>query len=314
MKKCKSTYKTASGFDRRFSVLILRAFLYIWAMPKFFEKYQPKYIFIGALALAATVTWSAVFHLENDRLLVAFLDVGQGDAIFIETPDGSQVLIDGGPNKKVLSELSRIMPFYDRSIDAVILTHPHQDHVGGLVEILKRYDVDFVFDSGDTASTAELAEFKKLVSEKNINEIFVRRGSRILLGGGVYFDVLLPEVFNDSENQHQNMVVGRLSYGGTCFLMTGDMEREQEFKILNDDIDCEVLKVGHHGSKTSSSDAFLKAVSPEIAVIEVGAKNRYGHPYQAVLDRLTASAIQIFRTDTDGAVIIESDGENIFVK
>ncbi|OGZ29840.1 MAG: hypothetical protein A2931_02325 [Candidatus Niyogibacteria bacterium RIFCSPLOWO2_01_FULL_45_48] len=283
-------------------------------MRKLLERYRPKYIFLGALGVAAVVTWSAVFHFDGGRLTVAFLDVGQGDAIFIETPAGNQVLIDGGPNKKVLSELSRVMPFYDRSIDAVLLTHPHQDHIGGLVEILKRYNVDFVFDSGDGASLAEFGEFKKLVSEKNIKEVKVRRGYRILLGGGAYFDVLLPEVFNDSENQHQNMVVVRLTYGSTCFLMTGDAEREHEFKILGDDIDCQVLKVGHHGSKTSSSEAFLKAVSPEIAVIQAGAKNRYGHPYQAVLDRLTASAVQIFRTDISGAVIIESNGKNVFVK
>ena len=283
-------------------------------MLKFFEKYRPKYIFLGALTLAAIVTWSAVFHFDGGWLTVAFLDVGQGDAIFIETPKGNQVLIDGGPNKAVLAELSEVMTFYDRSIDAIILTHPHQDHVGGLVEVLKRYDVDLVFDSGDTASIAEFVEFKKIISEKNIKEIRVRRGARILLGSETYFDALLPDVFNDSENQHQNMVVGRLTYGDTCFLLTGDMEREHEFKILEDDIDCEVLKVGHHGSKTSSSEAFLKAVSPEIAVIEVGIKNRYGHPYQAVLERLTASAVQIFRTDTSGAIIIESDGKNIFVK
>ncbi|QQG46039.1 MAG: MBL fold metallo-hydrolase [Candidatus Niyogibacteria bacterium] len=283
-------------------------------MRKFFEKYQPRYIFLGSLFLAAAVVWFAVFHFENDRLVVAFLNVGQGDAILINTSGDQQILIDGGPNKQVLAELSKVMPFYDRSIDAIILTHPHQDHVGGLVEVLKRYDVDFVFDSGDGASLAEFAEFNKLIKEKNMKEVKVRRGMRILLGGGAYFDVLLPDVFLDSENQHQNMVVGRLTYGNTCFLLTGDMEREQEFKILNDDIDCDVLKVGHHGSKTSSSESFLKAVSPEIAVIQVGAKNRYGHPYQAVLERLSASVAQVFRTDVSGAVIMESDGRDIIVK
>ena len=281
---------------------------------KFLEKYQPRYIFLAGLILVATAIWSAVFHLENDRLVVAFLDVGQGDAIFIEAPGGNQILIDGGPNKSVLSELSRVMPFYDRSIDALILTHPHQDHVAGLVEVLKRYNVDFVFDSGDDASLAEFAEFKKLISEKNIQEIFARRGMRINLGAGARFDILLPDEFIKGPNPHKNMVVGRLTYGNTCFLFMGDAEREHEFKILRDDIDCEVLKAGHHGSKTSSSEALLKAVSPEISVVQVGEKNRYGHPYKAVLERLTASAAKVFRTDTDGAIIIESDGRNIFVK
>lgn len=264
--------------------------------------------------MVVAVVWSALFHLENDRLVVVFLDVGQGDAIFIEAPGGNQVLIDGGPNKSVLSELSRVMPFYDRTIDALILTHPHQDHVGGLVEVLKRHDIDFVFDSGHDASLAEFAEFKKLIDEKNIQKIFARRGMRINLGSEVYFDILLPDEFIKSENPHKNMVVGRLTYGKTCFLFMGDAEREHEFKILNDDIDCEVLKAGHHGSKTSTSEALLKAVSPEIVVIQVGEKNRYGHPYKAVLERLTASVVKVFRTDTDGAIIIESDGRNVFVK
>ncbi|MEK7566853.1 MAG: ComEC/Rec2 family competence protein [Patescibacteria group bacterium] len=283
-------------------------------MPKFFEKYQPKYIFLGVLALVALVVWSAVFNFENGRMTVAFLDVGQGDAIFIESPAGNQVLIDGGPNKEVLSQLSAVMPFYDRSIDAIILTHPHQDHIGGLVEVLKRYDVDFVFDSGDDASIAEFAEWKKLIGGKNTKEIKVIRGMRVDLGGGAHFDVLLPDVFEKNGDPHKNMVVIKLSYGENCFLLMGDAEREHEFKILNDDIDCEVLKAGHHGSKTSTSEAFLNAVSPDIAVIQVGVKNRYGHPYRAVLERLTASAVKVFRTDTDGAIIIESDGENIFVK
>lgn len=283
-------------------------------MKNFLEKYPPLYIFTAVLVLSAATVWSAVFHFENDRLIVAFLDVGQGDAIFIEAPNGNQVLVDGGPNKAVLKELSRVMPFYDRSIDAVILTHSHLDHFGGLIEVLKGYKAGFVFWAGDESQAPEFGEFKKLIGEKNVQEIFARRGMRINLDEGVYLDILSPEVAEKSSNPHKNMVVGRLTYRKTCFLFMGDAERELEYKILNDDIDCEVLKVGHHGSKTSSSEAFLKAASPEIAVIQLGAKNRYGHPYPAILEALSASARKIFRTDTDGAIIIESDGKNIFVK
>lgn len=283
-------------------------------MQKFFEKYQPRYIFLAALFLATGVIWTAVLRLDSRELKVAFLDVGQGDAIFIESPGGGQILIDGGPNKKILSELSRVMPFYDHSIDALILTHPHQDHVAGLVEVLKRYDVDFIFDSSDNASLAEFVEWQRLIDEKNIKEVAVRRGMRINVGEDVYFDFLLPDEFEESDNLHKNMVVGRLSHGQNCFLFMGDAEREHEFKILRDDIDCEVLKIGHHGSKTSSSEAFLKAVSPDIAIIQAGEKNRYGHPNKAVLERLAAASAKIFRTDTDGAIIMKSNGRNISVE
>ena len=283
-------------------------------MSKLFERYQPRYIFVSALALGALVIWSVLFRAERDVLSVAFLDVGQGDAIFIESPSGNQVLIDGGPNKKILSELSSVMPFYDRSIDILILSHPHQDHIGGLVEILKRYDIDFVFSSGSDAPIAEYAEWSKLIKEKGVKEVLAQRGLRLNLGDGVYFDVLLPEKIGGGENLHKNMVVSRLSYGRNCFLFMGDAERDLELKILNDDIHCEVLKVGHHGSKTSSGEAFLNKVSPEVAVIQVGTKNRYGHPYQTILERLAAASAKIFRTDTDGAIIIESDGKNISIK
>jgi len=282
-------------------------------MRRFFERYGPKYIFLTILFLTAALIWSAVFRADKGRLTVAFLDVGQGDAIFIES-GGIQILIDGGPNKSVISELSNVMPFYDRSIDALILSHPHKDHVGGLVEVLKRYDVDFVFDSGDTSSIAEFAEFKKLIRQKNIEEIFARRGMRINLGGGTYFDVLLPDEFEKSTDPHKNMVVGRLTHGENCFLMMGDAERSLEFKILGDDIACEVLKVGHHGSKTSTSEAFLSAVNPEIVVIQLGAANRYGHPYQAILEGLLATGAKVFRTDVDGSIIMESDGKHVYEK
>lgn len=280
-------------------------------MNKFWEKYKPKYLFLTFLLFAALVVWSAVFAYEVRTLKVAFLDVGQGDAIFIETPTGVQVLIDGGPNKSVLAELSRVMPFFDRSLDAVILTHPHLDHVGGLVEVLKRYEIKYALESGAESPTAEFEEWEKLIEAKGIGRILAKRGLRFWLDDKAYLDFLLPAELVSRADPHENMVVGRLNYGQTCFIFTGDMERELEWQIIDDGIDCEVLKVGHHGSKTSTSDAFLAAVSPEIAVIQVGAKNRYGHPYSAVLDKLQASAVKVFRTDTDGAIILESDGKEI---
>ena len=283
-------------------------------MKKFFEKYKPKHIFILGLFFAASLAWFAVYGAGNGALRVVFLDVGQGDAIFIQTPAGRQVLIDGGPNKSVLAELSRVMPFYDRSIDAVILTHPHLDHVGGLVEVLKRYEVGYAVESGDEHSIAEFAEWQNLLKEAGVRKVQARRGLRLNLDNGILLDFLLPEKMEVGDDPHKNMAVSRLSYGRTCFLFTGDIERELEWEILKDGIECEVLKVGHHGSKTSTSDAFLEAVKPDFAVISAGRKNRYNHPSQVVLDKLQAAGIRIFRTDLDGAVLMESDGEEINVR
>ncbi len=283
-------------------------------MKKFFERFKPKYAFLALLLFTAFIVWSAVFASEERVLKVSFLDVGQGDAIFVETPEGVQVLIDGGPNKSVLGELSEVMPFYDRSIDAVVLTHPHLDHVGGLVEVLKRYEVGYAVESGAGHSIAEFAEWHNILEKVGVVKIQARRGLRLELGGGVFLDFFLPEKMEASADPHKNMAVSRLSYGQTCFLFTGDMERDFEWKILGDDIDCGALKVGHHGSKTSTSDVFLEAVSPDFAVISVGRANRYGHPNEAILEKLLASRAEVFRTDINGTIFMESDGEKISTK
>ena len=295
------------------------ALVYLFEMKKFFEKYQPRHIFLGALGVAAIVTWSAVFHFDGGRLTVAFLDVGQGDAIFIETPEGNQVLIDGGPNKKVLSELSRVMPFYDRSIDALVLTHPQLDHLGGLVEVLRRYDADFVFEPGTKHSIAEFELWENLLEEKGVARILAKRGQIIRLSPDIYFEILSPEpgaFENKVADLNEVVVAGRLVYGETEFLFTGDLTKFGEIKILasGSEIQSDVLKVAHHGSKNSSVEKFLAAVSPKIAVIMSGKNNRYGHPNAETLLKLEKIGAQIFRTDTSGTIILQSDGKNVFVK
>lgn len=270
---------------------------------------------MGGLVIAAALVWLAVFYLGNrNYLTVAFLDVGQGDAIFIETPSGNQILIDGGPNKKVLSELSMVMPFYDRSIDAVILTHPHQDHIGGVIEVLKRYDIYFTLDSGSSYESAEYKEWENLIS-RGARGLTVSRGTKIKIGENIWLEFLLPEENKKcgDDDIHDCMVVSKLTYGNVCFMFTGDMERNLEFKILSDDIDCEVLKIGHHGSKTSTSDAFLSAVSPDIAIIQSGEDNRYGHPHEVILNKLQTAGVSILRNDDRGTVIFRSDGERVWL-
>ncbi|MBI1957216.1 MAG: MBL fold metallo-hydrolase [Candidatus Niyogibacteria bacterium] len=267
--------------------------------------------FLSALALGAVVVWSAVFHLGRSTLTVSFFDVGQGDAIFIEAPNGNQMLIDGGPDKKVLRELADVMSFWDRSIDMIVLTHPHQDHVAGLVDVLRRFDVDYAVESGARHTIAEYDAFERAVADEKAEHIFARRGMRIWLSGDVYLDVLEPKEFLGDGNPNETMVVVRLVYGKTSALLTGDLTEKGEARLLGSGVvlDSDILKVPHHGSKYSSTNAFLRAVTPEAAIVSAGAKNRYGHPTREALGRLAASAAEIFRTDTDGTVIFESDGE-----
>jgi len=272
-----------------------------------------KYIFVLILLAVAVISWREAFGRDRDKLKFYMLDVGQGDAIFIETPSGNQILFDGGQDRKILEELGKVMPFYDRSIDLVILTHPHLDHAGGLLEVLKNYEVGELMDGGDNYNLAEYGELKKLMEEKKIKYEVARRGLKISLDKGISLLFLAPDKLVKSDNPHDNNVVSRLSYGRIDFLLMGDGEKGEELKLVqaDDNLESEVLKVGHHGSKTSSNPLFLEEVNPEYALISVGAKNRYGHPAQITLDNLLAAGAKILRTDIDSIIEFKTDGDSL---
>lgn len=278
--------------------------------------FQFKYYFLGILFLGAFFVWYAVLAETRNGLKVAFLDVGQGDAIFVEAPNGNQILIDGGPNKAVLRELSKQMPFYDRTIDAVILTHPHLDHYAGLNEVMKKYKVNLEMDPGTKSRGAGFSEFENLIKDKNIKRLYAKRGMRVNLDKDLYLDILLPVVNNENLSEHDGMLVSRLVYKNNSFLLTGDMEDNLEnyLLVLGDNLKSNVLKVGHHGSKTSTSESFLGWVDPDLAVISVGKGNKYGHPHKEVTDRLVKFEIPTLRTDEKGTIIVKSDGEKILAK
>ncbi|MFY9462828.1 MAG: MBL fold metallo-hydrolase, partial [Candidatus Sungiibacteriota bacterium] len=251
------------------------------------------------------------------NLVMRVFDIGQGDSIFIEMPNGNQVLIDGGPSDAVLARLGRVMPFWDRSIDLVILTHPHADHITGLIQVLKRYDVGMVLTSGVNYSTPEWNEWRALLERKHIPVVIAKRGQRARFSKTAYLDILTPFqsfIGASPKNVHDAMIVSKLYDASATALLTGDMEKSLEYQILffGDDIKSDVLKIGHHGSKTSTTEDFLAAVSPKIAVISVGKKNRYGHPYQQTLDTLKKFGVKIFRTDQDGDVRLMSNGRSIW--
>lgn len=284
----------------------------------YFKKHL-KTIFLAVLATGVAVIWYAVLYVESHQdAIISFFDIGQGDSIFIVSPDGNQILIDGGPGNAVLAKLGGKMPFWDRSLDFVILTHPHADHVAGLLEVLKRYEVGQVLESGVLYGTPEYAEWRRLIKEKRIPVVVAHSGQEIR-AGILRLTILSPRdgyASSSLKNVHDANVTIRLEYGSTSLLLMGDAERTVEYQILRgmpDALDADVLKVGHHGSKTSSSEAFLRAVSPDIAVIQVGRKNRYGHPHQAILERLAAVSAQVFRTDHDGDIELVTNGAH-FIK
>lgn len=272
-----------------------------------------KTLILVCLLVLAIATGDAAGQ-KDGLLKVYFLDVGQGDAIFIETPNGNQVLIDGGPDEKVVSELSSVMPFYDRDIDLVVATHPHADHITGLIEVLKRYEVAHILEAKDIYKSPVFERWTRTVKEEKANETEAIVGKVFDLGNEITLTVLTPDKSYEGivlKEPHQANVAAMLKYGSLKILLTGDMEMPMERKLLLDgqDVSANVLKIGHHGSKTSSTQMFLDGVSPKVAFIEVG-KNSYGHPSPEVLARLENSGIKYYRTDSDATTKLISDGQN----
>jgi competence protein ComEC len=275
-----------------------------------------KYYFLGLMLAATFFVWYAVFAESRQGLEIDFLDVGQGDAIFIQAPNGNQVLVDGGPNNAALRELSKVMPFYDRSIDMVIESHPDSDHINGLVGVLRRYKTDLLMESGVESENVAYQELKNLIREKNIQYVFTRRGMRVNLDNGLYLDILFPDRDVSGWDTNNASIVAKLVYANNSFLLTGDSpDKIEKFLVSLDGnrLGSNVLKVSHHGSRTSTSEMFLGYVQPDYAVISVGKDNKYGHPHQETLDRLSQFQIPILRTDEKGTIKIKSDGENISI-
>lgn len=274
------------------------------------------------IILVLACLFSFYFYQKEDRggvLKVAFLNIGQGDAIFIESPNGNQMLIDGGPDRSVLRELSSIMPFYDKSIDVVIATHADQDHVGGLPDVLKKYNVSIFMEPGVPGPSSSYEEVEKIVESMGktgkIKKMLARRGMTVDLGNEAKLKILFPDRDPSGMDTNTASIVAKLVYGGNEFLLTGDSPTAIEHYLVSlGGLESDVLKAGHHGSRTSSSDEFVTAVSPEYAVISAGKNNKYGHPHQEVLDILKNHQVQILSTAEHGRIIFKSDGEELKIK
>jgi len=273
-----------------------------------------KIYFLAILLILNIIIFYSVYYISGSGLTVAFLDVGQGDATFIKTPDGHQMLLDGGPNGSVLRELGQLMPFYDRSIDVVLATHADQDHVGGLVEVLKRFKVDLFIETNTTSTSAVYRELEDLIKEKNIKKEIITSPEILTLGSGTEFKILYPMQDTAGWDTNDSSIVGQLIYGNNSFLLTGDSPQKIEKYLVGkygSSLKSDVLKVGHHGSKNSSSDIFIGTVSPAYSIISAGLNNRYGHPHQEIIDILNNFKTNILETFEVGNIIFSADGEGI---
>ena len=274
------------------------------------------YIPLCVLAvLLNVVAWVAVLFPSTPTLEVSFLDVGQGDAIFIEGPSGMQMLIDGGRDRSVLRELGKRMGLLDRSIDVVVETHPDADHIGGLPGVLAAYRVGAFIEPGiinDTTPTRALED--AVAREPILHPVIARQGMRIQLGGGAYADILFPDRAVEEAETNTGSIIMRVAYGDTSFMLTGDAPSSIEewlVRLYGSALGSDVLKAGHHGSRTSSSAPFLAAVNPEVVVISAGKDNQYGHPHADVVSRIEESGAAMLSTATEGTVRFVSDGRVI---
>jgi competence protein ComEC len=291
------------------------------AIPKPRLGFSPKWLILPLLVVTILV-WSVALTMPDDKLRVSFLDVGQGDAILIQTPNGQNILIDGGPDHQEINlELSEKLPFWDRTIDLVVCTQPHADHVTGLIDVLRRYQVNQVLDPGVPHDSPVYQEWLGLIEDKGIEYNIARAGQKIDLGNGIKLEVLNPPEslwVGTSDDVDNNGVVLRLSWGHVSFLFTADIGEEAEFELIGQraNLRSTVLKVAHHGSRTSTTPQFLAAVDPEVAVILVGRDNPFGHPslevWQRLIDRLGED--NVYRTDDDGTIEFISDGKTLWVK
>lgn len=275
------------------------------------------YMYICALVVLNAATYYALSEAhESKELRVSFLNIGQGDSILIQSPGGGEMLIDGGPDRSVLRELPKVLGPLDRTLDLVVETHPDKDHIAGLTDIFLRYQVAAFMGPGIPNDTSYAKSLEAGVEhEPGITAIEARRGMRIHLGGGAYADVLYPDRNVDAVETNTGSIVLRVVYGETEFLLTGDSPTNVEDWLVSIDgeaLESDVLKAGHHGSRTSTSQKWIDAVNPSYVVISAGKGNSYGHPHQEVVERINASGAESLST-MDGTVSFKSNGNRVEV-
>lgn len=270
-------------------------------------------ILITAITLCGLVFFLVSQKHVSQDMQISFLDVGQGDAIYIETPNKTQVLIDAGGGNEILRELNSVMPFADRSIDLVVVTNPDKDHIGGFIDVFERYEVSYILEPGTFSSSDT---YKKLieVSDSEAQYYIARHGMKIVLDikRNIYLEIIFPDTDVSNLKTNEGSLVMQLVYGKTKVLLTGDTVssvEEELVKKYREMIPTDILKVAHHGSKTSTSESFILLANPLLAVISSGKDNSYGHPHSEVTERLKQYQIPYAVTAKEGRVTLYSNGE-----
>ncbi len=272
---------------------------------------------LAGTSLFALVLPSMSGTIDDSLLRVTFLDVGQGDAILIQTPDGVDVLIDGGPDADVLHELRSVLGVFDSTIDMVVGTHPDKDHIGGLVSVLEAYTVGHILTTENRGETMIAAEYHDALTNEGAIVTNARAGQTYALGASTTMTVYAPARDPSMLESNTASIVVKITYGDVSFMLTGDAPQSIEDNLVvtyGTALQSDVLKLGHHGSKTSSSELFLRTVEPTYTVVSAGADNTYGHPHPEVIERVTASGALIKSTATGGRLTFTSDGQTVMVQ
>lgn len=249
---------------------------------------------------------------KDSKLMISYMDVGQGDAAYIKV-NGNDILIDAGPRSNSKELLEQLKAKNIDDFELVIATHPHEDHIGGMVYVFKEYEVKAFYSPKITHTTKTYENLVKAVKDEGLKTKELKGGMVIDLGEGAKFEVFTPQK-SEYEELNDYSPIMKLSFGDTSYLFTGDAEKLAEEEALakyKTSLDSDVIKFGHHGSSSSSSNAFIEAVSPKYGIISCAKDNKYGHPHRETLDIIKKYNIKTFRTDTDGEIILTSDGKSI---
>jgi competence protein ComEC len=276
---------------------------------------------LTTLLLLAVSIWlpttSFSSSIEENILTVRFLDVGQGDSIQISTPDGYELLIDGGPSADVLRELAKGRDFFDKSIDIVVSTHPDTDHIGGLSDVLERYEIGAIMETEVEHDVEAARAFARATKEEGVQVISAQAGQEIKVGASTTIRILSPLGDTTSWESNTASIVVQVIYGEIEFMLTGDAPSSIEDYLVSSygaSLESDVLKLGHHGSKTSTSENFLNTVKPDYAIVSAGKDNRYGHPHGEVTARTREAGAEILSTAEQGTIVFKSDGKEVWVE